>query len=275
LAGNESTERINYFTEDTKQNNRSNLDEHVWQVDYVTKVNKVSIELGLKDTYRISYSDFTLSRLDSLTGSYLNDLSQANTFNHHQNILGAYNSYYLKLKYVGIKVGLRLERTDNDADFQSSNTQLNQGYFNVFPSLILQKLSKNGEQSFRIGYNMRLLRPGITLLNPFVDQSNPRNYISGNPYLLPVKTHNIDFAYSLTKKTSLVTSLTYSFSNNGIQQLSTLQPDSIILTSYQNVGKRDELTFNGNLNFPITKQFSLTANGNLAYVWLKGYFDSN
>jgi hypothetical protein len=40
-------------------------------------------------------------------------------------------------------------------------------------------------------YNMRLHRPSIISLNPYIDNSDPFNISSGNPYLDPQMLHSI------------------------------------------------------------------------------------
>lgn len=43
---------------------------------------------------------------------------------------------------------------------------------------------------------MTISRPGITYLNPHVDQSDPSSRTYGNPDLKPVKGHRIGLSYN-------------------------------------------------------------------------------
>ena len=51
-------------------------------------------------------------------------------------------------------------------------------------------------QQLRLGYNMRIQRPGIWYLNPYVNNADPQN-IFGNPNLDSEKSNNINLNYSM------------------------------------------------------------------------------
>lgn len=124
------------------------------------------------------------------------------------------------------------------------------------------------------GYNQRIQRPGIQLLNPFIDQSDPRFIRSGNPGLQPVLNHNFNIGYSKFSKNTINISLTYTFARNTIQSVaSALAGDSVLKITYQNIGSYDNAGLNINLGFPLGKRMNLTANGTLSYIWTMGVID--
>ncbi len=180
----------------------------------------------------------------------------------------------LKVKNWAIRGGLRLEETIISANFKTNNTGLNHKYTNLVPSVSFLYRFKNTSTT-TIGYTQRIQRPGITLLNPFIDQSDPKFHRVGNPNLLPVLTNNLILNYGRFKKSSVNLGITYSFSHSAIQSVASSPAiDSIVRITYQNIGEYDNLGANINLTFPISKEISLTGNGTINYVWIKGTLDN-
>lgn len=104
--------------------------------------------------------------------------------------------------------------------------------------------------NLRLGYNMRIYRPGIWYLNPYLNDSNPTNITQGNPNLDSEKSHAFNLSYSnFTQKFNVNLSLRYSFTNNSIEQISEMVPDTeieglkettgkeVLYSTYQNIGK--------------------------------------
>ena len=75
----------------------------------------------------------------------------------------------------------------------------------------------NDENNLRFGYNMRIYRPGIWSLNPYLNQTNPEALQQGNPNLVSEKNHNVQLTYSyFAAKFSVSCTMRYSFTNNDI-----------------------------------------------------------
>jgi ferric enterobactin receptor len=75
-------------------------------------------------------------------------------------VFGAYNSYTYTLKTWAFKAGARIEETYIDADFISTSSQLNKNFFNIIPSVNINKKFKN-MSSLNFGFSQRIQRPGI------------------------------------------------------------------------------------------------------------------
>jgi outer membrane receptor protein involved in Fe transport len=268
-----TADRINYFAEDFNQSNLSGIDEHLVQLDYVDKVDKITVEAGIKHISRGKFSDFVFERYDPLAGLFKPSPAQSDNFRYTQQITGIYNSYFLKLKYWGFRLGLRAEKTVIDADFAGSSLTVKQDYINLLPSVVVQHTLKKSAGNFRFAYSQRIQRPGINILNPFLNQADPRFFTSGNPDLQPVRNHNFEISFSRVKKATVFCSFNYAFARNTIQRLSVIGADSITRSTYQNVGKNDRLGMNFNMDIPITKKMNFTLNGGVSYVWLSGFVD--
>jgi hypothetical protein len=108
-------------------------------------------------------------------------------------------------------------------------------------------------------------------LNPYENRTDPRNIYKGNPDLLAAVSHAFDLSYSTMVKKSMVnTSLSYNFTNNSIQQFTTLGADSIARTTYGNIGQNRRLALSGSGNMNLTKNLNLNLNGNISFVHLTG-----
>jgi outer membrane receptor for ferrienterochelin and colicin len=262
--------KLNYTAEDFRQKDKAGLSEHTVQLDYVQPAKKITIETGSKWILRNKFSDFAQENFNASSKQFETDPGRSDVFNYKENIFSFYNSYSLKLKSWALKPGFRLEITNINADFKTTGALLDRNYLNLIPSVSFLHRFKNTSTG-TAGYTQRIQRPGISLLNPFEDQSDPRFRRIGNPGLLPVLTHNFMLNYSRFKKSSISIGATYTFSRNTIQSVagsSTI--DSIVRITYRNIGKYTNLGTNANLTIPIGKTLSLTGNGNLNYVWIEG-----
>jgi len=265
-------QRYNYGMANYNQYNNSGTKEHSFQLDYVQPLKKVTIEAGAKAVLRKNFSDFNSDTLSSKTSQYANDPSQTNNFDYQQNVYGVYNSYQVKLSKWTAKAGLRLEHTNVDANFTSIGSVATQDYNNLVPSVSIQRSLKNSSINF--GFSNRISRPNIWQLNPFVNAANPKYINVGNPDLRPVVNHSFELNYSTYAKGSTNFGLSYSFANNTIQSVTTIRPDTVSVTTYENVGQNKRLGANLNVNYPITKKLNLNINSQLIYVWLKGTYNS-
>lgn len=280
-ADNSFLSRFNYpaasFPDYQQYNNAGNK-EHTIQLDYAHPLKKITIEAGAKAIMRNNFSDFHRDDFDTASNLFVTNNSQTNNFNYQQGVYSLYNSYQLKLSKWTAKAGLRLERTTVDADFTSAATSVNQGYNNFIPSISVQRTFKTN--SISLGYTERIQRPGIYQLNPFVDRNDPKFLNVGNPDLRPELSHTFELNYSNFSKNSFTAGLSYAFSNNAIQNVSSLgveqvngKSDTVTITTYQNLGTNKTLGLNFNTNLAVTKKINLSLNGQVSHVWLAGTFN--
>ncbi|RVU00571.1 TonB-dependent receptor [Mucilaginibacter limnophilus] len=249
--------------------------EQTAQLDFVHPLKRLSIEGGFKAIFRDNNSDFSSRTFMGNNGAILPENVVADKFDYLQKVYAFYNSYEYKVNEKNsLKAGLRLERTVIDADFTTSGIDFNTGYNKLIPSVaLLHKFKNAGNLNF--GYTQRIQRPNIWQLNPFVNTSNPVFYTSGNPDLKPVLNHNFELNYSKFGKGTFVGGISYSFADNTIQNVVALGADSISRSSYQNLGKNDNIGADINFNYPITEKLSVNFGGRLAYLWMDGLVNGN
>jgi hypothetical protein len=108
-----------YVINNSVANNR----QYTIQSDYIYPMEKGrKLEAGVKGILRRATSDFeSLLRTNNLEDYHLN---QDNTdyFRYNQDVYSAYGSYNFKIKKTSFRLGARLEHTEVDGNFVSSQT---------------------------------------------------------------------------------------------------------------------------------------------------------
>ncbi len=156
-----------------------------------------------------------------------------------------------------------------NGDFNVSNYKINQQYDNLLPSFKVQYQLKNNAV-YSLGFTQRIQRPGIGLLSPLVIKTAPGFERTGNPDLKPVLANSISLGFSKFSKASIAVTLNYSFSINTIQSFATtVEEDSLILTSYQNIGKYDRVGMDVNTRFQVTSKIDFSIEGSVNRVFVK------
>jgi len=235
---------INFYAPSQQSATKADTKEHTFQLDYTTPLGKIhTLEAGLKYIIRISESNSFRKIFDPATQELIQYDSYNDQFQHRQDILSAYGGYNVKYKKIGFKTGLRMENTKLNVQFPLADTiNFDNGYFNLIPSVTFSYQYKQ-IHNFRLGYNLRIWRPGIWNLNPYVNNSDPKNIYYGNPNLAVEKSHNINLNYGVFKpKFNMNANLYYNFINNSIEQVTTLNND-VSETTYKNFGKEKNLGF--------------------------------
>jgi outer membrane receptor protein involved in Fe transport len=192
------------------------------------------------------------------------------SFSNNQDIAGAYSTYTANIGKWSLKGGLRYEYTWLKAKFDDAARNFGTEYDSWVPSAIAT-YRLTDMRNMKLGYNMRIQRPGIGYLNPYVNRSDP-NYINyGNPNLDPENNHNITLGYSdFSAKYNLSAELAYSFVNNAIEQYSFIKPGSSVQEiTYDNIGKRNQIGMNIFGSYRGVKWLNIYTNGSVNYVDLR------
>lgn len=253
---------VDYPTPDYRQYDNENAKEQTIQVDYVHPIKKVNMEAGVKAILRNSKSNSEYDSLDSASDAFVNEPALDNVFNYTQDVYGVYNSYQFSLKSWSFNAGVRAELTDVNADFISTNSNTSDNYFNVIPTIAINKSLKNNN-SFSFGFTQRLRRPSIYRLNPYVDRSNPDLISSGNPNLQAATMNIVQGGYNLTsvKNLSLFIGVDYTFVNNLDLQVTRYDAATGVTSStYENTGKGGGLESNIGMNYSPSKVYNLSVN---------------
>ncbi len=267
-------DKVLFTSPNFQQYNKANNSEQTFQTDFVQAFKGIYVEAGVKGVFRNNNSNFEFLKQNSSTTFFELDSLGSNNFLSTQNILGAYNNYSFNLKSWTVQAGFRVEQTWINANFLNNATTIHQNYFNLIPSISINKELKN-KGNLNFGFSQRIKRPGINRLNPFVDRSNPNFETTGNPNLRPVLNNDMMLGYSFSKKVSYNIGIGYSFSKNIDLKVSTFNPATkITKTIFENTGSASRGGIDYNINYPVNEHFNLGVNGNLAYFWIKGVADN-
>ena len=121
-------------------------------------------------------------------------------------------------------------------------------------------------QNIGLSYNMRISRPGITYLNPYVDTTNPTSISYGNTDLDVERGHNLSLVYSIyTPKVMLNATLRQSYTGNGISSYSFFDDNNILNTTYGNIVTTSSTGLNAFLMINPTNKTRIMINGGLTY----------
>lgn len=273
--------------QDQHNDGSQNTTEHTFQADYTTPIGKLhTIESGVKYILRNNSSDNDrYLRTAADNSDYVFDEEYSTHYRHQNDIIAAYLGYGLKWKKLSGRLGVRYEHTIEDVKYLlGRGDDFRKNYDDVVPSASLGwKLTDLS--NLRLGYNMRIYRPGIWYLNPYLNDSNPSSLSQGNPELDSEKSHAFDLSYSnFTPKFNINVSARYSFTNNSIQSVTSLVseddiPDlsedkktgkDVLYTTYQNIGKSRNLNLSAYVNWNATKDTRVYANLFGGYTSLKG-----
>jgi len=264
------SDRMDYVLPDYHQINEQGFSEHTFQIDYVYPVRKLTVEAGIKGILRNNSSDFQYLSFDEPTGQYQPDPLRTNQFLNAQHVYGLYNTYQYSHKKWSIKGGVRIENTIISADFISTDSEVDQHYLNLIPSVALN-YKMNDKSGINMGYSQRIQRPGIYQLNPFVDRTNPNFERTGNPDLQPSTVNDIQISYNLVKKYTLNAGIGFAFFNELIFPVVVHNPETqITRSSYGNTGNARLPMVNMSLNYPITKRWNSSVNVRTAYGIVEG-----
>lgn len=242
-------------------NGESKTTEHIAQVDLVTKLSETStLSSGLKYANRKSSSDTEYF----LDGKYIANMSS--DYCNTDQIGAIYTELDNRFGSWSAKGGLRYEQTWQNVEYKLGNGEnFTKQYGNLVPSASISHSMGMGS-SIGLTYNMRISRPGITYLNPYVDRSQPTSLSYGNTDLSAEKTHNISLVYnSYSQNFMWNATLKQTFCNDGIDQYSFIE-DNIMHRTYGNIVKRQVTSLSVYASALIAKNTRLIFNGSGSYT---------
>jgi outer membrane receptor for ferrienterochelin and colicin len=247
--------------------NRSGNNEYTLQADLIIPwKNKKKFEIGAKYIMRRADAIYDALLSYSPDTKFFVDSSNSNHFNYYQNVASAYVTYGFYVKKYFFKLGVRSERSELGGDFESGEALVKQTFFNIVPTLYVSKNLKDN-QTVTFNYSMRLQRPYIWDLNPFVNNADSLNIRFGNPNLRPQLIHNVEFGYSLFKGQNTANiKLGGFYSNNQITQYSLFDAASgITSTTRDNIGLNYGVSLNGYLSIKPVQWLLISSNFGLRY----------
>jgi hypothetical protein len=245
--------------------NKNKTTSHTFQVDYTMPIaTGQTLSLGGK----LQLHDATADSKYYLQDVY--DPTTSSEYEYKNSILAGYGEYAGTFNKLGVKAGVRYEHTWQDVEYHLGNGEdFKKNYGSLVPTASLQYTLSQGS-NLGLTYNMRISRPGISYLNPYVDKTNPIALSYGNPELDVEKNHNVSLVYNLfTSKLMVNLNLHHNFVDNAISQYSFYDAEGLLNTTYGNIVKRHQTGLNGYVNYLMTKDTRIFFNGSLNYTDLR------
>ena len=242
--------------------NKDKTTGHIFQIDYTLPL-ALGHRVNLGGKYQLH--DATSEAKYYLTDVY--DPNSSSDYEYKNSILACYGEYAGNWMKFGVKAGVRYENTWQDVIYKLGNGfDFSTTYGSLVTNASLQYNISMGS-NLGVTYNMRISRPGITYLNPYVDKSNPIAVSYGNSELNVEKTHNLSMVYNLFgPKLMLNLSLHHNFTDNGISQYSFYDSNNLLNTTFGNVLKNHQTGLNGYVNYLVATNTRLFMNGGLSYT---------
>ncbi len=126
-------------------------------------------------------------------------LSSAPNLNYSDLRLGGYAELSRNFKKGSLKLGSRFETSH-----VVINSEPSSNYFSPLP-YANASLKFNDNNSVKLAYSRRVIRPGAGQLNPFVSQVDSQTISRGNPKLKPAYRDNFQFTYNVKVAVKKVT----------------------------------------------------------------------
>lgn len=264
---------------DQRMDGDENTMEHTFQIDYTTPFAKHHTwEAGVKYILRRNKSDNDRYNLGTGDKDETYDSDNSSHYRHHNDILAAYTGYGLTLDKWSARLGLRYEHTLQKVEYLlGRGTNFHKNFDDLVPSARLgYKFSDATNLS--LGYKMRINRPGIWYLNPYLDDRIPDAISQGNPNLDTEKSHTVDLQFSsYNSKLTYTLTGTYRFVNNSIESVDRLVNDrdieglpnptgkDVIYSSYANIGHIQYAGLMAYANWTPITNTRITLNGSVGY----------
>lgn len=264
--GNSSS--LDYLSNHNHQFNKARGKEHTIQLDYVNPFTKQhSVEGGMKYIRRSNdshaLSEMRMNEADQWQPASFQPLLE---YNHLQNILAVYAGYTFTNDKWGVNSGLRMEHTWQDVSYKQGNGKdFNYRTTDWVPSLSVSR--KLGEHNnIRLSYNLRLRRPGVNYLNPYI-LINGSDISYGNPELVSSKHHRFTLTHSyFSSRFNVQSTILCTTTTGGIGEYQFMDDKNIRHHTYGNIEHVNGYGAGTYIGYNPSAKTTLSMNGFLAYI---------
>lgn len=232
--------------QDQRNINDGNNRENTIQMDYAHPFSKnFKLEVGAKTILRNVVSDFEFDTLNTATNNYDVDPNRTDVFDYVQNVYSGYVSTNIKFgKKYGIIAGVRYEETEIEGEFDVQESPFSNTYSNWLPSVTISRNLGKGK-TLKTAFSRRIQRPGLRVINPYIQLNNNRSQTFGNPELDPEVTDQYEVSYgTFAKGLSINASLFYRRTTEIIESFVTIDNEGLATTTFRNIGTNNSYGVN-------------------------------
>ncbi len=205
-----------------------------------------SLEGGLRLSHKLADNGQSETLYDFAGSSYLPEPEPQNRFRFTETLYAGYASIRTRIgKTLSVRGGLRAEFTD----LTIPGPDRSRPYLSLFPTLAVSRYFKKKYHA-GLTYGMRINRPGESVLDPHMDNSDPVNISFGNPNLRPSVTHQADLSFgTFGEKWSVSPRLGFAETRDIIERVRTVGSDGVSRTTYENMSGSRLYSFHLSGNF--------------------------
>jgi outer membrane receptor protein involved in Fe transport len=207
------------------------------KADYKQTIGKhLKLETGWKTSYVKTNNKATYELYNN--NNWKPDLDKTNHFLYDETIHALYASGQQQAGKWSLQGGLRFEHTAYNANQLGNvirkDSAFARQYNSLFPTAFAS-YQADSAHTFSFSAGRRIDRPAFQKLNPFVFLINKYTYQTGNPFFRPQFTWN--FEVSHLYKQSLITTLSYSVTNDYFSQIFFSDANGFITYTEGNLGR--------------------------------------
>ncbi|MCR4860672.1 MAG: TonB-dependent receptor family protein [Bacteroidales bacterium] len=250
---------------DRRTDGRQGSTDHTVQADFITPLGASgTLSAGSKFIARHNSSDQLFYLWDGTDWA----LSPSGSLDYDfYNRIGAlYTEYKAVFGAFSLLGGVRYEHTWQEVTYAAGQgNDFSTQYGSFVPTASIQ-WNLGMTSNIGLSYNMRISRPGISYLNPYVDISDPTARSYGNSELEVERGHNLSLVYNLfSPKWILNLTLRESLVANGISPYSFYDADQLLNTTFGNIVRSSMTGLNVFANWNAGPKTRIFLNGGLNY----------
>jgi outer membrane receptor protein involved in Fe transport len=246
-----------------------NINIYSAKTDYTHPLGKdAKLEAGVKSSY--VNTDNAANYFNLQGTNWQTDYEKTNRFQYKENINSAYLNYSKQWKKLGVQAGVRFENTNYKGhqlgNAQKPDSAFENHYNNLFPTVFIS-YTVNEKNQFGFNVGRRIDRPAYQDLNPFLFFLDNYTFQSGNPFLKPQYTNNVELSH--TYNGFLNTTLNYSRTKNFFTETFEQSGYATIVRN-GNIGVRQNGGVSVSAQVNVRKWWSASIYGNYNYSNYKG-----
>lgn len=243
----------------------SNTVQNTFQIDYSDKwLDRITFNAGAKYISRLNKSD--QNQFYDVDGEWVRSDEASELYRHDNNIAAGYLQIAYGAQSFSAKLGARYEHTFQSISYaDGKGNSLNVNYGDLVPAASLQ-YNISMMQNIGLSYSMRIRRPGITFLDPYVDVSDPLTRTYGNPDLSTEKAHTINLVYNYFSNGLMLNfTIRDTYCGNGISSYTFYDEQGLLNTTFGNILKSNTVGANIYANLNIGSKTRIMLNASLDY----------
>lgn len=232
--------------------NKNFSEEHTFQGDYKRR----ALEIGAKGIRRRFVSNL------------IRNVQSDDDYGFLQQVFAGYVSYSHSMKIFNFEAGLRAEYVNLKGEVKGKDQFLNETFFQLFPTVSLEKSVERIRMNFSLSYSRRTARPQLYYLNPFINAANPYSFTNGNASLRPEMSNSFEFRATRNdrKGNQHIVNLSYQNSVDAISQFVFPINDTVLSGTYLNLPLQQVWGLSYYSTILLFKKIQLGLSNNLYYI---------